>query len=235
MESKFIPFVVETHGGMGVCAIQVIDMLAQAAMHSAINNKFVYNPSRIRREFTLAISCAIQKGNVNIITEGMSRFITSMHSSSPMRVEIMCTHTQQRQLYYQSIYIAAIWAEIGEVLRWGGQLGRIGDVQGFELADVGGALPSASFRGPAQGRAGVLGLFPAPGPDRQLRRQIDVGLHRRGDPDRAVRPSQFRPHRLRRRHLHTLPHALHHQHVHAPRQRRTGRCRCRRIRRISPL
>ena len=57
-----------------------------------------------------------------------------------------------------------------------------------------------------------------PGPDRRLRRQTDVGLHRRGDPHRAVRPSQFRPHSLRRRHLHPLPHALHHQHVHAARQ-----------------
>ncbi len=85
----------------------------------------------------------------------------------------------------------------------------------FELAYVGSALSSAPFRGPAQRRASVLGICPAPRPDRRFRRQIDDGLHRRGDSYGAVRPSQFRPQHLRWCHLHTLPDALHHEHVHA--------------------
>ena len=38
------------------------------------------------------------------------------------------------------------------------------------------------------------GVLAAPGSDRRLRRQADVRLHRRGNPARTLRPSQFRPH-----------------------------------------
>lgn len=60
-----------------------------------------------------------------------------------------------------------------------------------------------------------LGLCAASRSRRQFRRQADVRMRRRGDPEGAVWPSEFRWRRVRGRDLHSLPHALHHQHVHA--------------------
>jgi oleate hydratase len=72
------------------------------------------------------------------------------------------------------------------------------------------------FRQPAAGRAGVLGLCAVPRPDRQFRGQADGRLHRRGDPAELCGHLRFDPETWsRRRQLHPLPNALHHQHVHA--------------------
>lgn len=70
------------------------------------------------------------------------------------------------------------------------------------------------------GRAGVLGLRAVPGPDRQLRGQADGRLQWRRDPARAVRAPALRSGDGRLGELHSLPHALPDQHVHAAPARR---------------
>ena len=85
----------------------------------------------------------------------------------------------------------------------------------IQLADVGRALSPAAFCSTTEGRPGVLGLCAASRSRRRLRGQADVGMRRRRHTQGALRPSQLRPRCVRERELHSLPHALHHQHVHA--------------------
>ena len=71
-------------------------------------------------------------------------------------------------------------------------------------------------------RAGVLGIFAVSGPDRQFRSEADGGVQWRGDSAGTLRPPAIRSGDRRISHLHSLQNALHHQHVHAARARRSA-------------
>ena len=82
--------------------------------------------------------------------------------------------------------------------------------------------PPAALPESARRRAGVLGICALSRSHRRLRAQADGRLHRRRDSPGALRAPALRPGDRVLRQLHSLPHALHHEHVHASRSRRSA-------------
>ena len=99
---------------------------------------------------------------------------------------------------------------------------RVGDVQGLELADVHRAGPSTALPQPARRRAGVLGILAVPGPGWRFRSEADGRVQWRGNSAGTLRPPAVRSGDGGIGQLHSLPNAVHHQHVHAPPAQRSA-------------
>ena len=71
--ARFIPFAVESYGGIGEYAIRLVDQITASAVHAAVHRNSVFNPATIRRQLLLSVACAIQRGNAKVLEEGHVR------------------------------------------------------------------------------------------------------------------------------------------------------------------
>jgi len=69
---------------MGPGSIRLVDQISESAVQAAVSRNTIFSPSSIRRELVLAVACAIQRGNAQIIEEGHVKCMSSISSSRIM-------------------------------------------------------------------------------------------------------------------------------------------------------
>ena len=68
-QASFIPFAVETYGGLGKSARKLINLIASAAE----DGLQMLSESEVRKELRGSVAIAVQKGNANIILAEYNR------------------------------------------------------------------------------------------------------------------------------------------------------------------
>ena len=68
-QASFIPFAVETYGGLGKSARKLINLIASAAE----DGLQMLSESEVRKELKESVAIAIQKGNANIMLAEYNR------------------------------------------------------------------------------------------------------------------------------------------------------------------
>ena len=80
-QANFIPFAVETYGGLHSSAIQLLDIISTACRE---NNSY-YNPNEIVHHLKYSIAIAIQRGNSEAIHYGYKRSARDSYRYNPIR------------------------------------------------------------------------------------------------------------------------------------------------------